>query len=211
MTDEFNILRPFGPPIGKFTMPKKMVVKINNYVDQLIEDKKRVSDLNVAHTLAGQVTQEILLPTEIVDGDLVRLFSDFTSKFIFSTTRIKIKNFNLLHCWVVRQFQNEYNPIHWHTGHISGAGWLKVPKSFGNAKKNKSNNPNGKLNFIHGSKQFLSNPRIEVIPEVGEICIFPHYLMHEVYPFQAEGERRSISFNALVDDDIFNISAKKRA
>ena len=112
---------------------------------------------------------------------------------------------------MVRQFQNEYNPIHWHTGHISGAGWLKVPKSFGNAKKNKSNNPNGKLNFIHGSKQFLSNPRIEVIPEVGEICIFPHYLMHEVYPFQAEGERRSISFNALVDDDIFNISAKKRA
>ena len=51
---------------------------------------------------------------------------------------------------MVRQFQNEYNPIHWHTGHISGAGWLKVPKSFGNAKKNKSNNPNGKLNFIHG-------------------------------------------------------------
>ncbi len=209
--NNYNILRPFGPPIGKFSIPKEIVSKINNYIDLLIQDDLKVKHLNVAHTLEGQVTQEILLPTEIVEGDLVELFTDFTSKFIFSTTSINIKNFSLLHCWVVRQFRNEYNPIHWHTGHISGAGWLKLPKSFGNAKKDKRNNPNGKLNFIHGSKQFLSNPRIEVIPEVGEVCIFPHYLMHEVYPFQAEGERRSISFNALVDDDIFNISSKKRA
>ena len=43
----------------------------------------------------------------------------------------KIKNFNLMRSWVVRQFQNEYNPVHWHTGHISGAGWLKLPDNFG--------------------------------------------------------------------------------
>ena len=37
----------------------------------------KVKHLNVAHTLEGQVTQEILLPTEIVEGDLVELFTDF--------------------------------------------------------------------------------------------------------------------------------------
>jgi hypothetical protein len=36
-----------------------------------------------------------------------------------------------LKTWVVRQFSNEYNPTHWHGGHISGAGFLKVPKSLG--------------------------------------------------------------------------------
>ena len=77
--------------------------------------------------------------------------------------------------------------------------------------KNKKNNPNGKINFIHGSKQFLSNPRTEINPIVGDMCIFPHYLMHEVYPFNAEGERRSISFNAFIDDEIFNTSQLKSA
>ena len=33
--------------------------------------------------------------------------------------------------WVVRQFKNEYNPTHWHDGHLSGAGFLKVPKELG--------------------------------------------------------------------------------
>ena len=40
----------------------------------------------------------------------------------------KITKFNLIDSWVVRQFKNEYNPIHWHSGHISGVGYLKVPK-----------------------------------------------------------------------------------
>jgi hypothetical protein len=35
--------------------------------------------------------------------------------------------------------------------------------------------------------------------------------MHEVYPFNSEGERRSISFNALIDDEIFNTSQLKSA
>ena len=124
---------------------------------------------------------------------------------------VQIKNFSLLQCWVVRQFKNEYNPVHWHTGHISGAGWLKLPDNFGTTNINKKNNPNGKINFIHGSKQFLSNPRTEISPKVGDMCIFPHYLMHEVYPFNSEGERRSISFNALIDDEIFNTSQLKSA
>jgi hypothetical protein len=38
-------------------------------------------------------------------------------------SKIKIKNF-----WIVRQFNNEYNPVHFHDGHISGVGYLKIPK-----------------------------------------------------------------------------------
>ena len=50
----------------------------------------------------------------------------------------KIKKINIKNLWIVRQFQNEYNPTHWHNGHISGAGYLKVPKNLGkiNQKKN---------------------------------------------------------------------------
>ena len=205
--EKFELIKPFGPPIGKFTIPKKIIIKINNYVDEIINDANKAKNLDVAHGLAGQVSQEIFLPTELIEGELVELFSFFTSMYIEKIVKEKIKNFNLIHCWVVRQFKNEYNPVHWHSGHVSGAGWLKLPKSFGPSIKNKKYNPNGTLNFIHGSKQFLSNPRTEIVPSVGDICIFPHYLMHEVYPFNSDGERRSISFNALIDEKLFSIAS----
>ena len=146
------------------------------------------------------------MPKEIVKGGLVKLFSSFTTSYINHTLGVKIKNFKLIQCWVVRQFKNEYNSIHWHTGHVSGAGWLKILDNFGQTAINKKNNPNGKINFIHGSKQFLSNPRTEIDPVVEDMCIFLHYLMHEVYPLNSKGERRSISFNALIDYEIFNTS-----
>ena len=52
-------------------------------------------------------------------------------KWIASELGEKITKFNIIQSWVVRQFKNEYNPIHWHSGHISGAGFLKVPKLLG--------------------------------------------------------------------------------
>ena len=211
MKATYELYRPFGPPIGKFKIPPKIVKKINDFVDIAVIDKVKAKELDVGSGLAGQVTQELALPEEIIQGELVKLFSSFTSDYINGSLGVQIKNFSLLQCWVVRQFKNEYNPVHWHTGHISGAGWLKLPDNFGTTNINKKNNPNGKINFIHGSKQFLSNPRTEISPKVGDMCIFPHYLMHEVYPFNSEGERRSISFNALIDDEIFNTSQLKSA
>ena len=64
----------------------------------------------------------------------------------------------------------------------------------------------GNLNFIDGSHRFLSNSVYKIKPEVGDFYFFPHYLMHTVYPFKdTDEERRSISFNAYIDDDIHNV------
>ena len=53
---------------------------------------------------------------------------------------------------------------------------------------------------------FLSESYLSIKPEVGDFYFFPHYLMHTVYPFKGtKDERRSISFNAKVDDEIFNV------
>ena len=196
MSENFDLYRPFGTTIGKFKIPLNIFNKIKIFVEETIKDKKETSKLDIGFGLAGQVSQELALPKEMVEGELVKLFSSFTTSYIHQTLGVKIKNFKLIQCWVVRQFKNEYNPIHWHTGHVSGAGWLKIPDDFGQTAKNKKNNPNGKINFIHGSKQFLSNPRTEINPIVGDMCIFPHYLMHAVYPFfNSDEERRSVSLD----------------
>ena len=202
---KLNIIRPFGPSIGSTDIPKTLIDKINNFIDELIKDKNKSKKLDHGKYLAGQVTQEIKLPKEIIDGELLNFLSKITKVFVEGLTDKKVTKFEIISCWVVRQFQNEYNPIHWHNGHISGAGYLKLPNNFGASKQEKDKNAHGRISFTHGTRQFLSLSTITRKPEIGKIYLFPNYLMHSVYPFYGEGERRSISFNANINDDVYDI------
>ena len=64
----------------------------------------------------------------------------------------------MIKSWIVRQFKNDYNPMHIHSGHVSGVGYLKVPKNMGEAVVGKNKNENGKIirkmdQLIHFLKQ----------------------------------------------------------
>ena len=52
---------------------------------------------------------------------------------------------------------------------------------------------------------FLSESIHNHKPKVGDVIIFPNYLMHTVYPFNSNGERRSFSFNVEIDSNIANV------
>ena len=205
-----QLIRAFGPTIAKIKIPEQMVNSLNDYVDNLIMDKKKSKELSAGANLAGDVTQEFKLEKEFSQkvGWL-----DFISKGVFQwiqmSTNQSIKEFKMIDSWIVRQFQNEYNPVHMHGGHVSGAGFLKVPKTFGkyvqNEKDGVKHYAGGTLNLIHGSKQFLSKSTFQIKPEVGDFYFFPNYMMHTVYPFKdTNDERRSISFNAFVDQSIYD-------
>ena len=107
---------------------------------------------------------------------------------------------------MVRQFNNEYNPIHYHDGHVSGVGYLKVPKFITKNKKKPSTD--GTIDFINGSKMFLNESIYNHHPKVGDVLLFPNYLMHTAYPFTSKGERRSFSFNLEIDRKIANVFSK---
>lgn len=204
--NKLDILKPFGPPIGVTNLPDALIDKINNFIDEVVKDKNKSKQLDMGKSLAGQVSQEIMLSDEITKGDLHTFLNKATRVYVEHITGKKITRFDFIKVWVVRQFQNEYNPVHWHDGHISGAGYLKLPNDFGSSKHSgKKNNFNGNINFIHGARQFLSNSIVTNKPELGKMFIFPNYLMHSVNPFYGEGERRSISFNANIDQDIYDI------
>jgi len=206
--NKIQITRPFGPSIAKFKMPNKMVEVLNDYIEKIILDKKKSKNLDFGENLAGNVQQEFKLEDEFtVSSGLAKLLADNCSTWLFSTDKKKITLFNIISCWIVRQFENEYNPIHHHEGHISGVGYLKVPKNLGKTiQPSKKDNPNGSLILIHGSKMFNSNATLTIKPEVGDFYIFPHYMMHTVYPFcDSDEERRSISFNATIDEKIYHV------
>ena len=207
-----NVLRPFGPTIAKVSMSENLVKELNDYVDKTLLDKKKIEELNYGKMLAGNVQQEFLLDKEfIVLSGWESFLKENTAKWIFESTQKKIEEFKIIDTWIVRQFENEYNPLHSHGGHISGVGYLKLPEDFGKTvQSDKKNNSNGKLQLVHGSKNFLSPITFNIKPKVGDFYFFPHYLMHLVYPFKNKNaERRSISFNAYIDDSIYNSHGKK--
>ena len=200
----FEILKPFGPSILKVTIPEQIILDMNSYVDNLIENNDKVKELDHGKYLAGNVAQEFRLDVDFMKKiKWAEFLAKSCHKWLMDGHNIEMKKFDIIASWVVKQYKNDYNPIHYHSGQISGVGYLKVPKDMGEtAQKSKTVNHNGKLVLIDGSKKFVCNPTFLINPKVGDFYFFPSYMMHTVYPFSnTEEERRSVSFNAKIDDE----------
>ena len=206
---DFEIFKRFGPSILKVKIPENIINNLNNYVDQTISDDKKIQKQNLGESLVGDVTQEFFLEQDIMEKTgWGNFLASCVSNWINMEMKRKITQFKIRKSWIVRQFKNEYNPTHWHSGHISGAGFLKVPNTFGKHVQNKQNRVyrGGNLQLIHGSKMFLCESTFTIVPKVGDFYFFPNYMMHTVFPFKdTNEERRSISFNADIDDKIYNV------
>ena len=201
-----KVLSPFGPKIAIIKIPKSIVNKINREVDKILDSKKRLRKSDYSNKLVGQVKQEIRLDSKFIQKNLLKFIGTNVKKYIKKCTKKDTKKISLRNLWVVRQFKNEYNPIHFHSGNISGVGYLKIPKNITKSKKRLKTN--GTIDFIHGSKSFLNNSLFNHNPKVGDMILFPNYLMHTAYPFSSEGERRSFSFNLEIDKNVANVFSK---
>ena len=198
-----KVLNPFGPKIAIIKITKNIIKKINLEVDKILDDKKRLKKSDYSNKLVGQVKQEIQLSPKFIEKNLLNFIGINVKKYIKKSINKNAKKISLKNLWVVRQFKNEYNPIHFHSGNISGVGYLKIPKNITKSKKRLKTN--GTIDFIHGSKSFLNNSLFNHKPKVGDMILFPNYLMHTAYPFKREGERRSFSFNIDIDKKTFDV------
>ena len=192
-----KIQSPFGPKIGIVKIPKNILIKINKEVDNILKNKIRSKKSDYSKKLVGEVKQELEISKTFINKYLSKFLKNNIKNFIKKTSNKDLKKFKVKNFWVVRQFKNEYNPIHYHSGNLSGVGYLKVPKNF--TKSKKKSKTNGTIDFIHGSKSFLSKSIYNHKPREGDMIIFPNYLMHTAYPFNVKGERRSFSFNLEID------------
>jgi uncharacterized protein (TIGR02466 family) len=188
--------RAFGPTIGKGKLSKKNLKIINNHIDKTVISKKN----DYGSKLISQIKLEVKLHNTFIKKYLSKELIKNITKYLEVSDVRKIKGIKIINLWVVRQFKNEYNPIHFHSGQISGVGYLKIPKNMNQNKviKNKKIKTNGTIDFINGQKNFLSKSIYNLNPKVSDLLIFPNYLMHTAYPFNVDGERRSFSFNAKI-------------
>ena len=188
--------RAFGPTLGKSKLSKKIIRVINNHVDKTTLSKKN----DYSSKLASQIENEIKFTKSFIDKNLSKELINNIKNYLRQSDIKNIKEIKIINLWAVRQFKNEYNPIHYHNGQLSGVGYLKIPKNMNQNKmvKNKKIKTNGTIDFINGQRSFLSKSIYNLNPKLGDLILFPNYLMHTAYPFNIDGERRSFSFNVKI-------------
>ena len=212
---------PYGPPIGHTILPDELVSDFNKGCDDIVKDKELTKKQDFSHALVGEVEQELLLSADVMNkwgnwfGKQVReyvaaYFNQLTipNQNIFSVPMKEAQQavnnlqINVQAAWYIRSFTGDYNPLHTHGGcELSCVGFLKVPDLSNERKKGRSNNGVLEILGSAGSNDltFFENDRIGFTPKVGNWYLFPANLRHLVYPFKADGERRSFSINMSTD------------
>ena len=188
--------RAFGPTIGKGKLSRKFINTINSQIDKSIITKKN----DYSSKLASQIKNELKISTSFIEKNLSKELIKNIKSYLKVSKIEKIKEIKIINLWAVKQLKNEYNPIHYHNGQLSGVGYLKIPKNMNQNKtiKNKKIKTNGTIDFINGQRNFLSESIYNLNPKVGDLLLFPNYLMHTAYPFNIDAERRSFSFNVKI-------------
>jgi len=188
--------RLFGPTIGKGRLSRRFINVINTQIEKSTLSKKN----DYSSKLASQIKNEIKLSNSFVTKKLSKELIRNIKNYLKDSEIDKIKEIKIINLWVVKQLKNEYNPIHYHDGQLSGVGYLKIPKNMSdnNLVINKKIKTNGTIDFINGQKGFLSKSIYNLNPKVGDLVLFPNYLMHTTYPFNINAERRSFSFNVKI-------------
>ena len=188
--------RAFGPTMGMGKLSRKFIDTINSLVEKTTLSKKN----DYGSKLASQIKNELKLSNSFVKKKLSKELIKNIKNYLKDSKIDKIKEIKIINLWVVKQLKNEYNPIHYHDGQLSGVGYLKIPKNMNdnNLVINKKIKTNGTIDFINGQRGFLSKSIYNLNPKVGDLVLFPNYLMHTAYPFNINAERRSFSFNVKI-------------
>ena len=188
--------RAFGPTMGKGKLSRKFIDIINLQVEKTPLSKKN----DYSSKLVSQIKNEVKLSNSFIKKKLSKELIENIEIYLKDSKIDKIKEIKIINLWIVKQLKNEYNPVHYHDGQLSGVGYLKIPKNMNQNKmvKNKKIKTNGTIDFINGQRSFLSKSIYNLNPKVGDLVLFPNYLMHTAYPFNIDAERRSFSFNVKI-------------
>jgi hypothetical protein len=186
-----DFFSPFGPMIAKTRLPGAAIERVNRYADSMVSPGKGM---------------EFLLPDELIAEGGADSLGVWTERFIrrylegMENTVPSRVDFEVF--WIISQYAGTPSPVHFHSADISGVLYLKVPdiEAAEEAKTYISGRHAGYINFMIGGKQRFSKSIISFKPRVGDFYVFPGWLLHGAEPFRGQGERRSMSFNAVVTD-----------
>ena len=196
------ILRPFGPVLYKSIVSENLRQEI---IKQAQESETENNSM-----LAGNIDREV---TFDISNASAHELGDFVEDYTEQMRKIgcydppegyELKEVKLDRPWVNVQRKGEWNPPHIHAGDFSCIVYAQVPEELKDEWKHptqRGRNPTaGMVEWQYGQwaphNKHTFGP---IAPEEGDIYIFPAWLIHYVYPFNADVDRISFSTNFFLN------------
>lgn len=179
------------------------------FLNDAISEKNKE---NHSDHLAGNISK-----SELIEDKDNWFFESSLKKLIEKKEKLQIEKLKLKPFWVNYQKQNEFNPLHNHSGLYSFVVFMKIPTHW----KEQHALPLSTVSkfpcasdfcFHYPEKDIIYTTNFKLSPEdEGRMLFFPAGLAHQVYPFYGtEEERITISGNiSLVDPNVQESNFKK--
>lgn len=201
----------FGPPI--------FITTIDNQLRLDLLNDGRVQKEDARNTLAGHIKDEKAyskLLTNKFETSILGYINQYINE-IKVNRKIDNESYKLFlnSLWINTQKAGEHNPPHRHSGgQISFVIYLDFPEKIKNEIPFSKHSYNaGSISFFYGTNTHIESNNeykfphkllspadiIEHTPSIGEMIIFPSYLVHYVSPFYTPNiERISVSGNISI-------------
>ena len=191
------LINPFGPLIYSSDISEDFLLFLKRSALDSVNGEM------VGYDLAGNISNQrnaVLDPNIFIRHIAPHIEEYVDDDFKRSGDQPKPISYNLGNGpWINYQKKNEFNPIHVHDGVLSVVIFIEIPEEIEKEHllwEGKTNCPShGMLEFVYGSRTFMSNGSYKVTPKTGQMYIFPADLKHCVYPFTSDVTRITMSFN----------------
>lgn len=208
-TEQFDPFKESYTPFGPVIYRGKITDRFKEEILQVARDGEKSKNKDLAGNLERQVTEPMSHSAlEELTFHAHRYIDDLRRTNRFQPP-LEVQKFNTINVvvgtpWVNIQRKGEWNPSHTHSLDLSCVIYAQVPEEL----KDEWKYPNqqgrspcgGKIDFMYGNMMTHScNTFGPVEPIENDIWIFPAWLTHQVYPFNADVERISCSTNFALE------------
>ena len=162
--------------------------------------------VNCSENLAGHFNTEyyftdddITFFKDSLSVDVIPTFLNSANNFYNTSAISNFKDIKLEQMWINFMKKGDFNPVHTHSHDLSFVLYLKVPKELKEENEkyhgtDETAGPGG-IAFMWGEPQDGFIHTKSLLPEEGDLFIFPALLRHMVYPFKSNVERVSVAGN----------------
>ena len=229
---DYSVFKPFGTHIVKGRIPEDVILLLCNYFEEMRAMTHIPDDIDNSYNLAGNQDKEFYITAKGLGNkadNFVQMLSDLGGQFYLSHLDMTYKRMKdivtplhreildrhldniqlsatLRDAWGNIAVAGDVNPVHHHTGMLSGVGYLKVPDDIEEEWLLEDHDPSsGIIHFWDGRPAAFAPHFYKAKPRVSEIFVFPAWLPHSVHPFRSKGERWSFSFNLDIENKNIDI------
>lgn len=189
----------FGPLLLKTTVHQELI-------DLLLQEGKK-ADIDMRNDLAGVLESELRYSDHQLEG-IVPHIGPYVEQYVeilnqYTQSPIDSYEIDFEKIWINYQHPTDYNPLHSHSGNLSFVIFCNIPDEIYSEPHINSAPRPGALSFYDGTisygdkvAKFLEPIRqVDLLPQTGDILIFPAYLCHSVQAFKSDVVRITVSGN----------------